>query len=257
MAKTAERISEQSSADNPILQRHIIAYRAAGSSVTGKVLEVGCGEGYGIKYLAPLADYYVAIDKFHSPIFDEYQGRKWLEFHQMNVPPFEDLEDESFDAVVSFQVIEHIKDDELFLDEIKRVLKKGGKAILTTPNKKMSLTRNPWHIREYAPKEIDNLLSRYFDQYQIKGVYGNSKVMKYYEENKKAVERITRFDILNLQYRLPRFFLKIPYDILNRINRENLKKKDSELAAQIKAEDYYLDEVSDHCLDYFIELEKS
>ena len=49
--------------------------------------------------------------------------------------------------VVTFQVIEHIKNDHLFIQEIKRVLKQDGLFIMTTPNRKMSLTRNPWHVQ--------------------------------------------------------------------------------------------------------------
>lgn len=44
--------------------------------------------------------------------------------------------------------------------------------------------------------------------------------MDYYAENRRGVERITRFDILDLQHRLPRWMLQIPYDILNRMNRQ-------------------------------------
>ena len=60
----------------------------------------------------------------------------------MNVPPLK-FDDNSIDFVVTFQVIEHIKDDEKFVQEIHRVLKPGGKLILTTPNILMSLSRNP------------------------------------------------------------------------------------------------------------------
>ena len=60
------------------------------------------------------------------------------------VPPL-DFPDRSFDCVISFQVIEHIKRDAEFVREIHRVLRPGGRFIVTTPNAPMSLTRNPWH----------------------------------------------------------------------------------------------------------------
>jgi 2-polyprenyl-3-methyl-5-hydroxy-6-metoxy-1,4-benzoquinol methylase len=75
-------------------------------------------------------------------------------FHKMEIPPLLNIESDSVDFVVTFQVIEHIQDDKFFLEDIHRVLKPGGTLLLTTPNKLMSLSRNPWHIREYTPIEM-------------------------------------------------------------------------------------------------------
>ena len=102
-------------------------------------------------------------------------------------------------------------------------MKPGGKLLLTTPNKLMSLSRNPWHIREYTPFEMKDVLRKYFVKSEVKGVYGNDIVMEYYQKNKESVKKITRYDIFNLQYLLPRWALQIPYDILNRFNRNKLK----------------------------------
>ena len=95
------------------------------------------------------------------------------------------FEDDSFDSIVSFQVIEHLEDDELFIKEIYRILKPGVIALLTTPNRKMTLSRNPWHIREYTADELSNLCLKYFKQVEMKGIKGNKKVMEYYLRNKQ------------------------------------------------------------------------
>jgi hypothetical protein len=47
----------------------------------------------------------------------------------------------------------------------------------------------------------------HFKSVQKLGVFGNEKIAKYYEKNKQAVEKITKYDFLNLQYRLPRQLL--------------------------------------------------
>ena len=150
--QTAERSSHLDPSENVIYQRHLIAYKEAAKLVSGTVLEVGSGEGYGIIELAPKADHYIAVDKYNTDISDELKKENNITFIQAEVPPLKGIEDNSVDFVVTFQVIEHIDDDEIFLQEIHRVLKPGGKLILTTPNSMMSLTRNPWHTREYTPR---------------------------------------------------------------------------------------------------------
>lgn len=251
MAKihTAERVSNRDASDNYVFQRSILAYYKAAELVSGDVLEIGTGMGYGVEVIAPAADKYVTIDK--SCAYNVELPAN-AEFRQMTVPPL-DFADESFDYVISFQVIEHIKNDKEFVAEVSRVLRKGGKFIVSTPNAPMSLTRNPWHVREYKAEELKELLSKEFSQIDMMGVSGNVKIMEYYEANRRGVERITRFDILDLQHRLPRWMLQIPYDILNRLNRRRLLDQNNELTSSITMEDYSIEAVTEECFDlYFI-----
>ena len=251
MAKihTAERVSNRDASDNYVFQRSILAYYKAAELVNGDVLEIGTGMGYGVEVVAPAADKYVTIDK--SCAYNVELPAN-AEFRQMTVPPL-DFADESFDYVISFQVIEHIKNDKEFIAEVSRVLRKGGKFIVSTPNAPMSLTRNPWHVREYKAEELKKLLSKEFSQIDMMGVSGNEKIMEYYEANRRGVKRITRFDILDLQHRLPRWMLQIPYDILNRLNRRRLLDQNNELTSSITMEDYSIEAVTEECFDlYFI-----
>jgi SAM-dependent methyltransferase len=168
----------------------------------------------------------------------------------MEVPPI-GFADESFDYVISFQVIEHIKRDKDFVKEVSRVLRKGGKFIVSTPNAPMSLTRNPWHIREYTEQQLRDLLAADFSNIEAYGVNGNEKIMQYYEQNRRSVERIMRFDILDLQHRLPRWILQIPYDVMNRLNRRRLLESNNELTRSIKMEDYSIGEISPQSFDLY------
>ena len=186
MAKvfTTEITSDQIASDNPIHQRLFKAYIIARDYVQGEVLEVGCGEGRGIPLLMEHARSFTAVDKI-KPVIDELQKKYPAgRFISMNIPPLSGLADNAYDFIVTFQVIEHIQDDSLFLKEIHRVLKPGGTALITTPNRKMSLTRNPWHIREYLPNELKQLGEKVFSHVEMKGITGNEKVMTYYEQNK-------------------------------------------------------------------------
>ena len=120
----------------------------------------------------------------------------------------------------------------------------------------MSLTRNPWHIREYTAAELTALVAQVFKSVEMKGVYGNDKVMEYHEKNRVSVRRITRFDIFNLQYRLPRRLLQIPYDLLNRLNRRSLLGENASLVNQVTVSDFSIGDSSDSAFDLFVIAEK-
>ncbi len=252
----SEITSENHVADNPIHQRLLKAYYEALPFVKGTLLEIGCGEGRGIELLAPKADKYIAIDKI-GEIFD-YILKKHpeIEFHNILVPPITPIADNSIDTLVTFQVIEHIKDDDQYVKEIYRVLKPGGKAIISTPNINLSLTRNPWHEREYTPQQFRELCAKYFADIKAFGISGNEKVWQYFEENKKSVAKITKWDIFNLQYKLPNSVLRIPYDILNRRNRNKLRSGNTALSDNISLRDYNLSQDLDRCFDLFYVLTK-
>lgn len=244
--KTAERVSRDVT-DNYVFQRSKLAYVEAAKRVEGRVLEIGTGTGYGVDIIAPHAVQYVTLDKCRSEELNEMPSN--VEFVQCAVPPLP-FEDESFDCVVSFQVIEHIRRDKEFVSEVWRVLKPGGKFIVSTPNRPMSLTRNPWHVREYTAEEFKALLSC-FQSVEALGVGGNERVWSYYEKNRESVRRIMRFDILRMQWWLPRWVLQIPYDILNRLNRRKLHSENRTLTENITMEDYALKSVDSRCFDLF------
>ena len=243
---TAERVSRDVS-DNFVFQRSILAYYEAAKRISGHVLEIGTGSGYGVEVIAPHASQFITLDKFAAP---EMAHPDHVEFVRATVPPLP-FPDNSFDFVISFQVIEHIPKDRLFVQEVARVLKPGGCFIVSTPNRSMSLTRNPWHVREYLGEEFSRLLAGEFSEVEPWGVEGNERIVAYYEKNREGVKRITRFDPLNLQWRLPRWMLRIPYDLLNRLNRRRLLKQNDSLTRSIKMEDYRLVPLHEHCFDLF------
>ena len=245
---TAERVSLEKS-DNYVFQRSVLAYHRAAELVEGDILEIGTGMGYGVEIIAPKATRYISIDKELPAQINQLEN---VEYYDMEVPPI-GFENCSFDAVVSFQVIEHIEEDIACVREVARVLRPGGKFVVSTPNAPMSLTRNPWHVREYNADELRNLLECHFSKVEAYGVIGNEKIMEYYRKNRQSVRKITRFDILDLQHRLPRKLLQIPYDMLNRLNRRSLHKKNTELTDSIVMSDYSIVpyEAGMECFDLF------
>ncbi len=256
MFKTTEITAYNIPSDNVIHQRLLFAYQESAKYVRGNMLEVGCGVGKGLELFAEKCQHYTALDKNTNLI--NFLAKKYPKYRFIDtfVPPFEGVINESVDVVITQQVIEHIEDDNMFLKEIARVLKKDGVAVITTPNKNLSLTRNPWHVREYTPAEMKTLLQKHFSFVELKGVTGNQKVWDYFEKNKASVAKIAKLDIFDLQHKLPRRILQIPYDFLNRMNRKKLQEGNQGLVGQVTTADYWLTDNLDESFDFFAIVKK-
>jgi SAM-dependent methyltransferase len=83
------------------------------------------------------------------------------------------LAGDSLDYVVSLELIEHLEQPALLLTEVARMLKSGGIFVCTTPRcfSKDNDFRDPFHLEEFTPEELREILSRYFDVVTIKGLH--------------------------------------------------------------------------------------
>jgi ubiquinone/menaquinone biosynthesis C-methylase UbiE len=152
-------------------QRHINRYIFASKFVQDKVvLDVACGTGTGSKYLvSKRARKVIGVDISEdsikqAKIWNERGNRAEFVLSDAQSLPFSS---HSFDVVVSFETIEHLKEPVRFLFECKRVIKKGGIFICSTPNKRIftPIFRRPsfpYHVKEFYPKQFSDLVGSYF-----------------------------------------------------------------------------------------------
>jgi SAM-dependent methyltransferase len=159
-----ERIEPESHPGAMMAAEHIARYRWAAQFVAGKrVLDAGCGPGYGSAMLARAGAMLVTgIDLDEATI----------EAARPNMPAGVELtvgdlaslplDDGSFDVVVCLEAIEHVRDPQVVLDELRRILAPAGVLVLSTPNRDVVLPGNPYHVHEYAPDELEATISRQF-----------------------------------------------------------------------------------------------
>jgi SAM-dependent methyltransferase len=197
---TGERLHEGASLFAVDMARHHAAYELALRHGHGaRVLDMGCGSGYGSAHLAQAGARVVGVDRVEPD--DAHRRAASFVLADLNAMP---LREQSFDLVVSFQVIEHLEDPSAYLAAIARLVRPGGLALLTTPNLLTSDGVNPYHVHEYKSEELESLLGRYFDQVDMQGVGMHPPVRAYMEARSARIQKIMRLDPLGLRKRLPR-----------------------------------------------------
>ncbi len=132
------------------------------------VADLACGEGYGSALLSHHAKQVWAFDIDQETIQqakEKYQHLGGVIFNTANVLDTP-IKDNNMDAVVSFETLEHLAEHEELLTEFKRILKKNGLLVISTPDKNVySATdahHNEFHVKELAAEEFQELMNRNF-----------------------------------------------------------------------------------------------
>jgi ubiquinone/menaquinone biosynthesis C-methylase UbiE len=144
-----------------LLAEHEMRYRFSLQFIKGKtVLDIACGSGYGSSLLATSAKKVYAIDNDPSAISyaKKFYNNPISKFSLGNAQKI-GMKNNSLDVVVSFETIEHLPKPNEFLLEMRRVLRKTGILVLSTPNKDFSHGDNPYHIQEFSFDELSSLLT--------------------------------------------------------------------------------------------------
>ena len=157
--------------------QHVARYEWAREHCRGKrVLDAACGNGYGSEVLNQVGAV-ISLDIAPAAVADAMRSRPEtlrLVLGDMTCLPFSDS---TFEGVISFETIEHVADDRAYVAEVRRILRRDGIFICSTPNRVLvnpgnSIEDRPFnqfHVREYAAQELQSLLRTAFSEVTMMG----------------------------------------------------------------------------------------
>ncbi|HEX8002122.1 MAG TPA: class I SAM-dependent methyltransferase [Mycobacteriales bacterium] len=182
---TGERTLPGIAAENYWFRRHEVAYAWLTPWCAGaRVLDAGCGEGYGAAALRRVATSVTAFDydaAVVAHVAATYPGVHAVRGDLQRMP----FADAAFEVVVNLQTIEHLHDQPGFVRECARVLRPSGTLVVTTPNRLTfspgrDAPLNPFHTRELAPDELRDLLAPEFTVTRLLGI-GHGRCIRRWE----------------------------------------------------------------------------
>ncbi len=136
-----------------------------------RVLEVACGDGFGVRIMAPKTAEVHGAD-IDAEVVAEARRRTDCPnafFHVEDVTGMS-FGSEEFDAVTSMETFEHV-DPHAYLGEVRRVLRPGGLLVLSTPQNRMGrIPLTSCHVREYSLSELLDLCRQYFAVVKVIGI---------------------------------------------------------------------------------------
>ncbi|MFX0198235.1 MAG: class I SAM-dependent methyltransferase [Candidatus Hodarchaeota archaeon] len=154
-------------------------YLLANAYATGMVLDAGCGVGFGTDNLnSPAIERIIGIDINERYLLEaERTADGEISFVKMNVLQLA-FKNETFDTVILYEMIEHVRQPKKLLENIHHILRPDGLLLLSTPNPVASLPRkkilkrsNPYHFHEYRVEEMKYLLNEYFRLIKVEGFF--------------------------------------------------------------------------------------
>jgi SAM-dependent methyltransferase len=131
---------------------------------TDRVLDIGCGVGDGSALLAGRALEVWGADYDEQTVLEARTRHNLLNIHfDVEDAHALDYEEDTFDAIVCSNVMEHVSDDARMLQSCRRVLRIGGRLVLEVPllaERPFAVPLIPSHLREYRPNPLLSLIER-------------------------------------------------------------------------------------------------
>lgn len=216
-----------------------------------KVLDIGCGTGYGGAVLAQKGQV-VGIDSDKEAIDFARKNYGNQVIFKLGMAENLEFKDNQFDLVCAFEVIEHLRNPKLMLKEARRILKKHGLFIISSPNRLFSSSvekkLSKYHQKEYSYEEFLKILKSYFGKVNIYGQHKSiraKKAIKSFMNSQKARENLVKRDIFGLRKFLPSFLRENMWRYVGTF----FGRKDQE---HLQVTDFPIDKKKSSQVDYFV-----
>lgn len=191
MRLTGERTLPGIGHENYWFRRHEVVYQwvrdQLSATTRGRVLDAGCGEGYGAELLRRHVRMLTALDYDETTVAHvrrRYPGFSVVRGNLVQLPYADDV----FDALVSLQTIEHLWDQEAFVAECARVVRAGGRVVLATPNRLTFPSGNICHTREFVAAELLDILRPGFGEAELLGLWHGERIEQWEHDNGSLVD---------------------------------------------------------------------
>ena len=173
---TGERTLPDVPAENYWFRRHLAVYEWIADRCTGRdVVDMACGEGYGVDVLARRARRVTGVDA--NPEAHEHARLKYTRPGVNFVRDLVETYEEPSDVVVFLQTIEHMRAPAAVLQNFRGMLRPGGTVYVSTPNlltlapPGADKSDNPWHLKEYRADEFRRLCESVFPHVELLGLF--------------------------------------------------------------------------------------
>jgi SAM-dependent methyltransferase len=173
---TGERTLPDVPAENYWFRRHLAVYEWVAERCSGlEVVDMACGEGYGVEVLARRDLRVTGVDA--NPEAHEHATLKYSRPGVRFARELVESWSEPCDAIVFLQTIEHVEDPSAVLSHFRELLRPGGSAYVSTPNlltlapPGAAKSDNPWHLREYRAQEFRELCAGVFGEVDLYGLF--------------------------------------------------------------------------------------
>jgi 2-polyprenyl-3-methyl-5-hydroxy-6-metoxy-1,4-benzoquinol methylase len=178
---TGERTLPDVPIENYWFRRHLAVYEWIAERCRGlEVVDMACGEGYGVDVLARRARRVTGVDA--NPEAHEHARLKYSRPGVRFVRGMVETFTVPCDVIVFLQTIEHVREPVSVLRHFRRMLGPGGAAYVSTPNVLMLAppgapkSDNPWHLREYRAEEFRSVCAGAFERVELLGVFHARKL---------------------------------------------------------------------------------